>query len=410
LQADLAALDFAQDRREIRSRSFLENATVKLKTRGNARVGFVLWLFGFLPLSGCGAPGEPTAPTPLVPTAISDLSARQAGDGVQLIFTLPVKTVSGERLAEPPAIEILRGALRPDGSADPKSFRVVSTIPGALVANYRFEDRVQIVVPVAPEVLSTSPAATPVYRVRTRASRKRTSLDSNGVTVRLFPVAERITSPQTKVMESAIELDWAAPTRTSSGATLSAISEYRVYRGELDPDLADAAAKDISQAKWKSPLALLAASSTTSYRDTIFDFGKAYLYVVRTAISSPEGPLESSDSTPAIVVPRDTFPPAVPQGLVAAVMVGSPGNALEVDLSWAINVETDLAGYRVYRSEHEDTRGESITPDVLLSPAYRDTSVQPGHRYWYSVTSVDRSGNESAPSAPVAAEITQPSS
>jgi fibronectin type 3 domain-containing protein len=191
---------------------------------------------------------------------------------------------------------------------------------------------------------------------------------------------------------------------------LSAISEYRVYRGELDPDLADAAAKDISQAKWKSPLALLAASSTTSYRDTIFDFGKAYLYVVRTAISSPEGPLESSDSTPAIVVPRDTFPPAVPQGLVAAVMVGSPGNALEVDLSWAINVETDLAGYRVYRSEHEDTRGESITPDVLLSPAYRDTSVQPGHRYWYSVTSVDRSGNESAPSAPVAAEITQPSS
>jgi fibronectin type 3 domain-containing protein len=95
---------------------------------------------------------------------------------------------------------------------------------------------------------------------------------------------------------------------------------------------------------------------------------------------------------------------------VAAVIVGSPTNAPEVDLSWSINVETDLAGYRVYRSEQEGTPGQSVTPDLLLSPAYRDNSVQPGRRYWYSVTSVDRSGNESAPSAPVAAEITQPSS
>jgi hypothetical protein len=156
---------------------------------------------------------------------------------------------------------------------------------------------------------------------------------------------------------------------------------------------------------------LLASSPTSAYRDTLFDFGKMYLYVVRTVLSSAVGSaLESSDSAPAIVTPRDIFPPAVPQGLVAAVIVGSPTNAPEVDLSWSINVETDLAGYRVYRSEQEGTPGQSVTPDLLLSPAYRDNSVQPGRRYWYSVTSVDRSGNESAPSAPVAAEITQPSS
>jgi len=46
----------------------------------------------------------------------------------------------------------------------------------------------------------------------------------------------------------------------------------------------------------------------------------------------------------------------------------------------------------------------------LLSPVYHDTSVQLGHTYWYSVTAVDRSGNESSPSAPVAAEVAQPSS
>jgi hypothetical protein len=384
---------------------------VKLKPRRRPRLQFRFSLFILLLGAGCGAPGEPTPPTPPVPVAITDLAAHQAGDGVQLAFTLPAKTVSGDRLTEPPAIEVLRGALKPDGSPDAKSFRVVSTIPGALVANYRSEDRVQIVVPIASAELHSYPGDTFVYRVRTRASRKRSSPDSNTVSVRIFPTAERITALPASVTESAIELNWPPPTRTSGGDPLPAISEYRIYRGELDPASADAAAKDMSQAKWKSPLALLASSPANAYRDTLFDFGKTYVYVVRTVISSADGSaLESSDSTPAIVTPRDIFPPAVPQGLVAAVIAGGPTNALEVDLSWSINVETDLAGYRVYRSEQEGTPGQSVTPDLLLSPAYRDNSVQPGRRYWYSVTSVDRSGNESAPSAPVAAEVTQPSS
>ena len=324
---------------------------------------------------------------------------------------MPAKTVSGDPLTGSPAIEVLRGTLKPDGSPDAKPFRVVATIPGALVANYRSEDRVQILVPVTTEEIHAHPGEAFVYRVRTRASRKRASADSNPVSVRMFPVAERITSLQAKVTETAIELSWQARTRTSTGDPLPAISEYRVYRGELDPASADAAAKDILQAKWKFPLALLAASPTNSYRDTLFDFGKTYLYVVRTVITPAVGnAIESSDSNATIVTPRDVFPPAVPQGLVAATIVGSPTNAPEVDLSWSINLETDLAGYRVYRSEQEGTPGQLVTSDLLLSPAYRDTSVQPGHRYWYSVISVDRSGNESAPSAPVAAEITQPSS
>ena len=377
--------------------------------RGNSSLAFCTALFLLLFAAGCGAPGEPTPPTPPVPVAITDLAAHQAGDGVQLTFTMPAKTVSGDPLTEPPAIEILRGALAPSGSPDVKSFRAVATIPGAMAANYRSEDRVQILVPFTTEELQAHPGDTFGYRVRTRASRKRASADSNTASVRLAPVAERISSLQAVVTESAIDLNWQAPTRTSARDPLPAISEYRVYRGELDPATAYPAAKDIGQAKWKSPPALLASSPANSYRDTLFDFGKTYVYVVRTVIF-PAAPnaIESSDSNPAIVTPRDIFPPAVPQGLVAAVMVGSPTNPPEVDLSWSINLETDLAGYRVYRSEQEGTPGQLVTPDLLLSPAYRDTSVQPGHLYWYSVTSVDRSGNESAPSVPVAAEITQP--
>jgi fibronectin type 3 domain-containing protein len=109
------------------------------------------------------------------------------------------------------------------------------------------------------------------------------------------------------------------------------------------------------------------------------------------------------------VAPRDIFPPAVPQALVAAVLPGETPGSLVVDLSWSINVESDFAGYRVYRSDQENSRGQLLTAELLLTPAYRDTSVQSTRHYWYTVTAVDRAGNESAPSPPVAVEIAQPS-
>jgi hypothetical protein len=327
---------------------------------------------------------------------------------VQLTFTLPTKSVSGDRLEQAPAVEIQRGTLKLDGSPDPKSFRVVQTVPGAMVEHYRSDEHVQIVDPVPPEEVRAHTAGL-AYRVRTRASRRRASGDSNSVTVRMLPVAERIPSLEVHVTENAIELSWPVGTRTSAGEPLAPIAEYRIYRAEIDPASADTAVKDLTQADWKSPLAFLGGSQTNRYRDESFEFGKTYVYTVRTVTRHVGEPIESSDSAPAMVTPRDIFPPAVPQGLVAAVVVGSPTNAPEVDLSWSINTEPDLAGYRLYRSEQQSTPGEVVTPDLLLSPAYRDTSVQPGHHYWYSVTAVDRSGNESAHSAIVEADVTQPS-
>ena len=164
---------------------------------------------------------------------------------------------------------------------------------------------------------------------------------------------------------------------------------------------------DLSQAKWKSPPILLAPSQTNSYRDTLFDFGKIYVYQVRSLVIADGKPVESDDSTPAIVTPRDTFPPAAPQNLVVAEIPGENG-AVSVDLSWSINLEDDLAAYRIYRSEQPGQRGRSLQVELLLSPAYRDLSVQPGHRYWYVVTAVDHAGNESVPSVAILADLTKP--
>ena len=292
---------------------------------------------------------------------------------------------------------------------DVASFRVVETIPGSLVGKYLIDDHAQVTDPIPPEETHAHPGATLAYRVRTRASRKRASPDSNVVSVRIFPVAQRVVSIDASVTEAAIVLRWTAPARTSGGEPLAAAPEQHLYRGEIDARTYDAASRDISRVKWTSPQTLLARTDTAAYDDTQFEFGKTYLYTVRSAVTVDGNPLESDPSDPTVVTAADTFPPASPQDVVAALSSPSDGST-EVDLSWSINSEADLAGYRVYRSEQESDSGQLLTPELLLSPAYRDTSVRPEHQYWYRVTAVDRTGNESVPSAPVLADVAKHSS
>jgi fibronectin type 3 domain-containing protein len=193
-------------------------------------------------------------------------------------------------------------------------------------------------------------------------------------------------------------LSWPVPARTSGGKALTGISAYSVYRGELDPSSSEAAAGDLSKAVWKAPFQQIGKSENNAYSDTALDFGRTYLYVVRSVTQAERAQLESADSVPAIVTPRDVFPPAAPQNVVIASLPGAAAGSESVELSWSIGVETDLAGYRIYRSEEEGTRGDLLTPELLLAPAYRDNSVAIGHHYWYTITAVDRFNNESLPS------------
>jgi fibronectin type 3 domain-containing protein len=382
--------------------------SAKLSWPVNASFAIALSMsVAFLTVAGCGAPGEPTARSPLVATTISDLTAHQAGDGVQLAFTMPARSGAGARLASTPAIEILRGTVKPDGSPDLKSLRAVDTIPGSLAGKYLVGDKFQFTDPLSPQETRAHPVFT--YAVRTRLSQKRASANSNVVALAVFGVPEHVAVVEVHVTETAISLGWAAVDHNSAGEPLAAAPRYNIYRTELDDAATETSKRDVSQLSLDGKLQLLASQSEDSYSDKSFEFGKTYAYVVRSVITIDGTPLESSDSTAAIVEPRDTFPPAVPQALAAAVLPGETEGALLVDLSWSINVEPDFAGYRVYRSEQRDSRGHLLTRDLLPTPAYRDTSVQPAHNYWYAVTAVDRAGNESAPSSPVPVEIVQPS-
>jgi fibronectin type 3 domain-containing protein len=385
----------------------VSNPSAKLSWPANASFAIALSIsLASLAVAGCGAPGEPTARSPLVTTTISDLAAHQAGDGVQLAFTMPARSSGGERLISTPAIEILRGTVKADGSPDVKSLRVVDTIPSSQTGKYLVGDKFQFTDPIASQETRARPVF--AYAIRTRLSQKRASANSNVVFLRVYSTPEHIAAIETRVTETAIELSWAAINHTSAGEPLAATA-YNIYRAELDDAAAETAKRDVSQLSLNGKLQLLASQAENSYSDKSFEFGKTYAYVIRGVINIEGAPLESSDSAPAIVEPRDTFPPAVPQALAAAVLPGESDGALLVDLSWSINVEPDFAGYRVYRSEQQDAKGNLLTPDLLPTPAYRDTSVQPAHTYWYAVAAVDRAGNESAPSPPVSVEIAQPS-
>jgi hypothetical protein len=370
---------------------------------------FYFLFFNFIALAeGCGAPGEPRPPQPPIPVAVNDLAARQVGDGVSLTFTLPRDSIDGERLAELPAIEIFRGTTAEGRPAKSSAARLVYVIPSTLVETYLTDDRVRFLDPIPAEEIRAHASERFLFFVKTRTSKKRASGDSNTVLVRLYPVPEPIAVAKVVVTETGVELFWSPPEKTTGGAPLAELAGYRIYRAVIDPASAAAASQDISKAVLKTPLDLLAPSPVPSFRDTQFEFGVTYLYSVRSVVTADSTTVESGDSAPVVVTPRDVFPPAAPQELVAVFVPVVADSPAHVELSWSISPETDLAGYRVYRNEQGEGRGDLLTRELLPTPAFRDMSVSLGRRYVYRVTAVDRVGNESEPSAPATLTLLQP--
>jgi hypothetical protein len=349
----------------------------------------------------------PTPPRPVLPKPVTDLAARQQGSSVILTFTLPKKSDENETLAAQPSVEIFRGE-RAAGAAAKMTTQLIYTVPSALVDTYMKNGMIEFRDPLKPASLHGQDI---VYMVRTRASTKRASADSNIISVRTLPVPPAPAEVHvTALRETAIELGWEAPRQESASG---GIGGYRVYRGELPADarVPTGDIADISKLKLSVPLALLGPAAGNSFRDAEFTFGVTYVYVVRSVADEQGQPVESSDSSPLILTPKDTFAPAAPQRLVAIPIRDesqATGNGVgHIELSWDINQEQDLQGYWVYRSEQPGTNGQRINPNLLLTPTFRDITAMPGKQYTYRVTAVDRSGNESQLSSPVTAAVPQ---
>ena len=163
----------------------------------------------------------------------------------------------------------------------------------------------------------------------------------------------------------AVELNW---TVSTSGDAVG----QRLYRGTTD----------------SGPYALVQTfgnNSTNSYTDTVLTNGVTYYYVIRAY----DGSQESGDSNQASAAPIDNLTPAAPTGLAATASDG------QVVLNFNGNSESDLAGYNVYRGQTSGGPYSPVNPSLLNVTAYTDTNVTNGTTYYYVVTAVDTSGNES---------------
>jgi hypothetical protein len=387
------------------------------EARASLRFIFLLSLSLFcssLWLTGCAAPGEPIERKPQVPTAIADLVAQQQGNDVILTFTMPKETVEHRPLKQIPAIEIYRKFEPVRGSAVLATTAVpelIFTIPSAMVDRYSQKNHVRVVSALDGGDLGQHIGWTASYAVRTRASPKKESTDSNHADVRIFPAADPIEDVKAEVTHAGIVLTWTPPQKTPAGVAPPIVA-YHIYRAEAAPEVQTQPGQEanasvfVSEApKLKVPFTRIGETPEPTFQDLQVEFGTTYVYSVRSVLQYPDVALESTDSKLIVVSPRDTFPPAAPQGLVVVLVPAQGDNPGYLDISWAISPETDIAGYNVYRSEQDGVPGARLNSELLLTPAFRDMNAGPGRHYVYTATAVDRAGNESRASEPASGGV-----
>ena len=179
-----------------------------------------------------------------------------------------------------------------------------------------------------------------------------------------------------------VVLTWSAPEQTIGGAPKPLIVGYNVYRvapgqepGEFDNPVNSA------------PIAKETYTDVPAY-------GSFHYYV--TAIPASLGARVESDLTTAAAAEfKDLVPPPTPTGLNALV------EPRAVQLLWDAVEATDLAGYKVYRTEGTGVEKLTavatinLTKEPITATTFRDTTINVGISYFYEVSSIDKNGNES---------------
>ncbi len=372
-----------------------------------------LLVFG---LVSCGKRGDPKPPVPIIPQATSDLVVAQRGDKVLLSWSFPSLTTTGQKLAgirrvvlyryveqlpvtQPPreATTLLPGDIDPTVPSAVALFAKVppvgrsqfirlrqrvdsmegANLPAATVgARLMYED--------APPF--HTPDGRPVrvdYAVVTEGFSARSEM-SNIVTIVPIDVPVPPGSVAATVKPEGVVLTWTAPEKVVTGNEKPRVVGYNIYRSARGQPLDEL-----------SPPVNAAPVSQTTHTDTP-PFG-AHDYSVTAVATTGPPRIESDPSAPASATFTDLLPPPPPTGLTALVETNA------VRLVWDAVEASDLAGYKIYRTEGAGEQELKIVGRILLTPQpltqtnYRDVLVQQGISYFYELTSVDKSGNESQP-------------
>jgi hypothetical protein len=131
----------------------------------------------------------------------------------------------------------------------------------------------------------------------------------------------------------------------------------------------------------------IGVADKNEFVDTTSQWDTPYKYFAVAKL----GAAESVPSDTVSVQHQDTFPPSVPANLAA---LAGPDT---IELTWTRSPESDLKGYRVYRS----IGAAPFEPigELTNLPTYSDRKVEHGKTYRYAISAIDQKNNESDKSA-----------
>ncbi|MFZ0815765.1 MAG: hypothetical protein WAM78_09615 [Candidatus Sulfotelmatobacter sp.] len=398
------------------------------------RLGKLLPVLGALVwASGCASIGAPLPPSLELPKPPTDLHAVRKGDRVTLTWTIPARTTDRQSVRYLGKTRICRSVGAGFTSAEPTSAASTSSTAPASArtsdaggpkecgtpvgdvappANFtaaRKSSAKKLIATftdvLSPAIQQANVAGFATYGVEVQNVAGRGAGISNQVRVPLVPTLPPFDHFAAQPVSQGIFISWhcaAAPGTKENGVRYS----FRIYRrlegsdtetkiGELGalcingPSASDAFV-DLPPEKQNDFMA--------SFLDQTFEWEKTYFYhgAVVSVVELPGKPaveVEGDDTPEVKVFAHDVFPPAVPSGLQA--VFSGPGQQPFIDLIWAPVTDADLDGYNVYR--HEDgAAAVKLNSELVKAPAFRDTQVEAGKKYFYSVSAVDQRGNESA--------------
>lgn len=347
---------------------------------------FSFCLFTFASALSCGKRRPPLPPVENVPQRTEFLSGVQRGNRVILSWPAPRRNAPDDSVQSIRRVDVYRLA-EPAGSPRGLTEEQFST-RATLIGSVAYEQISAAADDLTYEdVLALREPVRLRYAVRFVNAAGQRAAFSNFLLVEPAPRISQppVISAAPEVTQNSVVLRWEPPAANIDGSTPANVLGYNVYR-------ADRSQTETAQTPINRTLV-----NATEYADQSFQFGEEYVYVVR-AVSLGQGEaqqVESLNSNAVTVATRDTFAPAAPASLSAAV---SPGR---ISIFFAANPERDVAGYNVFRSDDPalpKERWTKLNRGLLERTTFQDDSVESGVRYHYYLTAVDTSGNTSPPS------------
>jgi hypothetical protein len=304
-----------------------------------------LSLLFLLLLSACGKEAPPLPPFIRIPEAVKDLRAVQSGNAVILSWTNPAKNIDGSAATNLAQVEIRTDGgpaemLSVTGAGQPQSH----SIPIRSISDKRL-----------------------TYTIVTDTAQGKKSAISNTAAITPVEVPGKVSGVHAVVDQRLIMLRWDKP------------AEH--------PELADA------YVVIRTDMPESQTVSDTQYDDSEYEPGKIVTYQVTAIRRVSENAVLGVGPQTLTVTVEDKTPPRAPAGLD---IVQSDTGAY---LTWNPNTETDLAGYRIFRSENPNGVFRPVADRVISTNAFFDPSYRSGQSY--RVSAIDEFGNESAMSDPL---------